>query len=136
MIIMKTFATPHLDLKKTLEGLNLYKSITDKFDMHTNNANIQAGEAANLLNLYQKTNNQTLLKAIKFHRDIAKYEADEAEKYLVAAEEVANRLNLDESIRQSGMKKLSRHRAPNKKAKTHASRHKGKKAFSKKRFGI
>lgn len=126
-------------LRKTLEGLNLYKSLSDKFDMHMNNANIQASEAVGLLNLYQSMEDHTILKAVQFHRDIARAEEDEADKYFDAAEEVVNRFNLDESIKQAGLKRLKRGRSnrihAGKRSARHAT-HGGSRRFSKKRYGI
>lgn len=99
---------PIVTLRYQVEGLELHKSLIDKIIYYKKAAAGQTEEALRLFDIYSITKQPTLIKSVKFHRDLASQYRAEAAKYEIAAMEVETKFGLTKSIRQQALRYGSR----------------------------
>ena len=97
-----------------LEALELYNDMVERAKKHTQNSDTQAKEALKCLDLFRDTKQTTLLKSVKFHRELAKAEKSEAYKCHFAAHEIKKQYDLSKQTQAGlkGIKKPSRSSIP------------------------
>jgi len=93
-------------LKEKLKGMKLFRELIEKSKKSQCGADLQVEEALNMLELYNKSGDETLLKGVKFHRSLAKSGTEEAQQYFIAASEVARRFDIDKATKQEIVREI------------------------------